>query len=103
VSATWRFLSPVSDDNNSPDPTLHFATFGAEDRFNARVPSYSYFDVESTWYVGKYLMLRAGINNVADKDPPIINSTLIPGGDANTIDVYDMFGRQVFLSFTAKY
>jgi iron complex outermembrane recepter protein len=103
AAATWRYIGPVSDDNNSPDPTLHFATFGGNDYVNARVPSYSYLDLATTWYVGKVLTIRAGINNVLDKDPPLINTTLVPAGEANTIDVYDMFGRQLFLAFTAKF
>jgi hypothetical protein len=28
---------------------------------------------------------------------------VVPGGEANTVDVYDMFGRQVFLALTAKF
>ena len=103
AAATWRYIGPVSDDNNSPDPTLHFATFGGNDYVNARVPSYSYLDLATTWYVGKVLTIRAGINNVLDKAPPLIVTTLVPAGEANTIDVYDMFGRQLFLAFTAKF
>jgi outer membrane receptor for ferrienterochelin and colicin len=103
ASATWRYLGPVSDDNNAPDPTLHFATFGAYDYYNARVPGFSYLDLEATWQVGKVLSLRAGVNNVADKDPPIINTVLVPGGQANTNDVYDLFGRQIFVAFTARF
>jgi len=49
------------------------------------------------------LTLRAGVNNVLDKDPPLIDSFIVPGGEANTIDVYDMFGRQLFLAFTARF
>ena len=47
--------------------------------------------------------MRAGINNALDKDPPLLNVAIVPGGEANTIDVYDMFGRQLFVSFSAKF
>ncbi|HYL03970.1 MAG TPA: TonB-dependent receptor [Steroidobacteraceae bacterium] len=103
AAATWRFIGPVSDDNNSPDPSLHFATFGANDFYNARIPGFSYLDLETTWYVGKVLTIRAGVNNVLDKDPPLLNTVLVPGGQANTNDVYDLFGRQLFLAFSAKF
>ena len=103
AAATWRYLGPVSDDNNAPDPTMHFATFGGPDLYNAHIGSYSYLDLSATWYVTKDVSIRAGANNVFDKDPPLINTTLVPGGEANTIDVYDMFGRQLFLSFTARF
>jgi iron complex outermembrane receptor protein len=104
VSATWRFIGPVSNDNNSPDPTLHLAAEqGVYDFFNARIPSYSYLDLEANWAIGKVLTLRAGVNNVTDKDPPLVNSNLVSNGAANTYSVYDMFGRQLFLAFTAKF
>jgi outer membrane receptor protein involved in Fe transport len=103
ASATWRYIGPVSQDNNSPDPTLHFATFGAYDLYNARIPSYSYLDLAATWTAGKILTIRAGVNNILDKDPPLLNTAVVPPGEANSIDVYDLFGRQLFLSFTAKF
>lgn len=104
ASATWRYLGPVADDTNSPDPSLHASNPSyAIDYINGRIPSYSYLDLEATWYVGKYLTIRAGINNALDKDPPLLNVAPVPQGEANTIDVYDMFGRQLFLAFTAKF
>jgi len=103
AAATWRYIGPVSEDNNSPDPTLHFATWGAYDFYNARIPSYSYLDLEATWQATKILTVRAGINNVCDKDPPLIDVELVGGGAANTYPTYDMFGRQVFIAFTARF
>ena len=103
ASLTWRYIGTVSQDNNSGDPTLHFATFGAYDFYNATIPSYSYLDLEATWNVNKVLQLRAGANNILDKDPPVINSDIVAGGAANTYSIYDMFGRQLFVAFTAKF
>ncbi|MEP6549268.1 MAG: TonB-dependent receptor [Gammaproteobacteria bacterium] len=103
ASLTWRYIGSVSQDNNSGDPTLHFATFGAFDFYNARIPSFNYIDLEATWNVNKILQIRAGANNVLDKDPPIINTDIAPGGAANTYSAYDMFGRQLFVAFTAKF
>jgi len=104
ASATWRYIGPVSQDANSPDPTLHFSNSNyAYDFVNARIPSYSYLDLEATWHIGRILTFRAGVNNVLDKDPPLVNTTAIQGGQANTSEVYDLFGRQLFLSFSAKF
>jgi iron complex outermembrane recepter protein len=102
-SLTWRYIGKVSQDNNTGDPTLHFNTWGAYDFFNASIPSFSYLDLEATWHVNKVLTVRAGANNVLDKDPPVVSTTLVQGGGANTYDIYDMFGRQLFVSFTAKF
>jgi outer membrane receptor protein involved in Fe transport len=108
ASATWRYIGPVSQDNNSPDPTLLFSANSVTgttgyDYFNARIPSFSYLDLEANWQVNKVLSLRAGVNNVADKDPPVVNSLIVAGGAANTYDIYDMFGRQLFVAFSARF
>jgi outer membrane receptor protein involved in Fe transport len=103
ASLTWRYIGSVSQDNNSNDPTLHFATFGGYDYVNATIPSYSYIDFEATWNINKILQIRAGANNILDKDPPLIDSAIVGGGAANTYSIYDMFGRQLFVAFTAKF
>jgi hypothetical protein len=33
----------------------------------------------------------------------VINSNIVSGGAANTYSIYDMFGRQLFVAFTAKF
>jgi iron complex outermembrane receptor protein len=109
ASLTWRFIGPVSQDNNSPDPTLHFSTSNnvtgtvGYDFFNARIPAYNYFDVEASWHITRVVSVRAGINNVLDKDPPVIDSLIVAGGQANTYDIYDLFGRQLFVAVSAKF
>ena len=103
ASLTWRYIGPVSEDNNSGDPTLHFSTFGGYDFYNGSIPSYSYLDLEATWNVNSTLQIRAGANNILDKDPPLINSDIVAGGAANTYSIYDMFGRQLFVAFSAKF
>jgi iron complex outermembrane recepter protein len=103
ASLTWRYIGAVSQDNNSSDPTLHFSTFGGYDYVNARIAAYNYLDLEATWNVNKILQIRAGANNVLDKDPPLVNTDIVAGGAANTYSTYDLFGRQLFLAFTAKF
>ncbi|HEY2676224.1 MAG TPA: TonB-dependent receptor [Steroidobacteraceae bacterium] len=103
ATLTWRYLGAVSQDNNSSDPTLHFSTFNGYDYVNAKIPAYNYLDLEATWNVNKILQIRAGANNLLDKDPPLINTDIVAGGAANTYSAYDLFGRQLFLAFTARF
>jgi outer membrane receptor protein involved in Fe transport len=103
MSLLWRYLGPVSLDNNSSDPTLQYAEFGAYNSFEARIPAYSYVDLAAAWHVTSGVELRAGINNLLDKDPPIITSEIVSGGAANTYETYDTLGRQVFAAFTVKF
>jgi iron complex outermembrane recepter protein len=101
-AATWRYLGPVSQDNNSPDPTLHFSTYNAYSFQPAHIGSYSYLDLAVTYHALKNLELRGGVNNVTDKDPPVIPLTIQPGG-ANAYSAYDQLGRELFVAFTARF
>ena len=103
ASLTWRYISPVSEDNNQSNPLLHFQTYGGYDFYNGSIPSYSYIDLAMSWQATSWLQLRAGANNIMDKDPPVINTYPVAGGAANTYSTYDMFGRQLFAAFTAKF
>ena len=74
-------------------------------RLQRQIGAYNYIDMEATWHPTKILTVRAGVNNILDKDPPLLvtQTGLIAGGTANTSDAYDMFGRQLFVAFTAKF
>ena len=110
VALTWRFVGSVALDNNDSDPTLN----GAEHRdpetgeplhkaFGAEFPTFSYFDLAGTWNATEDIAVRLGINNVLDKDPPLGTVEVVGGGAANTYSTYDIMGRQVFMSVTAKF
>ena len=103
ASLTWRYIGAVSEDNNSPDPTLHLSTFNGYDYVNAEIPAFNYLDLEATWNINEIVQIRAGANNLLDKDPPLVNTDIVAGGAANTYSTYDLFGRQLFLAFTAKF
>ncbi len=67
------------------------------------VAKHNYLDLEATWDVNKVLQVRAGASNVLDKDPPVAEANIVAGGAANTYGAYDLFGRQLFIAFTAKF
>jgi iron complex outermembrane recepter protein len=109
-AATWRFIGKVSLDNNDPNPLLFGHTFlnqntggPAFNYFDARIPNYSYIDFAATWQAFRGVEVRAGINNILDKDPPIVTSEITAGGSNNTYETYDTLGRQLFVAFTAKF
>jgi outer membrane receptor protein involved in Fe transport len=105
LSAQWRYLSSTSFDQNTSNPFLS----GTTSTHDARIPAYSYFDLSGTWKVKDGLSLRAGVNNVFDKDPPIVDSSNLgisapPFGNGNTFpQVYDALGRTIFLGVTVDY
>jgi outer membrane receptor protein involved in Fe transport len=104
VSLDWRHLSGSSYDANTSNPLLTQGYFEAVD---AKIPAYDYFDISGTWQVRDGLELRAGINNLFDKDPPIQSSDGPAGaswGNANTYPgVYDSLGRVIFVGVNAKF
>jgi len=103
ASLTWRYIGPVKLDQNDPDPTLNNAAFGAFNSFNARLPSFSYFDLAASWNFKDNYEIRGGINNILDKDPPLATFEITAGGAANTYSTYEALGRQMFVTFTAKF
>ena len=104
ASLVWRFIAKVGQDNNDPNPLLYQTTYGALDLAQTHLPNVSYFDLTGAWHVSKNFDLRGGINNILDKDPPIVtNPTLQGGGFPNTFGAYDILGRQLYLAFTAKF
>jgi iron complex outermembrane recepter protein len=102
ASLTWRHIDEVKQDNNDPDPTLNQSSFAGFDSFNARIGNKDYFDIAATYSPRENVELRAGINNVTDKDPPLLGSEIVGGGSPNTYTTYDIFGRQFFLALNVK-
>jgi iron complex outermembrane recepter protein len=110
LAATWRFIGKVSLDNNDPNPLLYGHTYRnsktgapAFNYFDARIPNFSYLDLAATWHAYKGIEIRAGINNVLDKDPPLVTSEITGSGANNTYETYDTLGRQLFVAFTARF
>jgi iron complex outermembrane recepter protein len=102
-TAAWRYFAGVSLDAYSTNPQLNNVghqlppdnNFGAE----------SYIDLSANFTIHNNLNFRVGVNNVFDKDPPLIG-TNIPGtvGNGNTFpQVYDALGRFVFVGLTADF
>lgn len=61
-----------------------------------------YWDVYAAFSPFKQIEFFAGVNNLTDKDPPILG--FAAGGDANTnVQLYDVVGRQYFAGATLKF
>lgn len=104
LSAQWRFIGHSSFDNNSTQPLLESEEEGFYDPILTHIPNYSYLDLSAILRVTTTIEIRAGINNVFDKDPPFLPSGDISGaaGGLNTYPTYDLLGREIFVAFRAK-
>jgi outer membrane receptor protein involved in Fe transport len=110
LSVNWRYTGPVkldfNHDNNGGNPLLDNGNF---DGFDNKIKAYNWFDLAGTWTVKDGITLRAGMNNIFDKDPPIVDSngfgvSAPPFGNGNTFPgVYDALGRTIFVGLTADF
>jgi iron complex outermembrane recepter protein len=108
LSAQWRFIGSVALDHNTQNPALidNAAPYGPgvlDETFDKRLPSVSYLDLSAIWTVNRILTLRAGCNNVLDRDPPLVSAQLAATGSPNTYPTYDLLGRELYAAFTLTF
>ncbi len=116
VSMQWRYIGASALDANTSNALLgggpgltqcgHFTVAGFGDCPDARISSYSYFDLSAAWQVRPGVELRGGVNNIFDIEPPVISEGNLPAafGNGNTITgLYDALGRTLFVAATIKY
>ena len=101
----WRYIDGVSHDATSGNPSLKDNTTVTP--VTNKLGSRNYLDLFASWQIDKNWLVRAGVNNVLDKDPPITSTTLSDPsifGNGNTFpQIYDSLGRLFFLNITAKF
>lgn len=104
LSLNWRYFGPVKNDAVNPQPLLQNP--GALAATDLHIGAYNYFDLAATWKATQFLTVRAGINNIFDKHPPLIDVSAADGtyANGNTYPgVYDPLGRLVHFSATVKF
>lgn len=100
ASLAWRYFGEVLYESDSSEPTIGG---GGPDPFNHKLPARNYIDVSSVWNINDTFTVRAGINNLFDQDPPLVNSLIAGTGLPNTYPSYDLLGRRMFVGFTANF
>ena len=119
ISLAWRHIGTVNLDANTLDPLLGgpgnttcaggVVVHGQADCVDNTIDAFNYFDLAAVWNVSEGVEIRGGINNLFDKEPPILDQgslgvTPIPFGAANTFPgTYDPLGRNIFLGGTIKF
>ena len=86
VSLRWRFISGMTD----PNAIAGFSPAGT--------PNYSLFDLSVQDALRKGLILRAGVNNLFNRQPPTIT---YPG--LTLASIYDVVGRSFYVGVQARY
>lgn len=106
LSLNWRYFDSVKSERTDPNPLLN-GLFSPSD---AELGSRSYFDLAASLAFAEKYSVQLAVNNVLDKDPPIVGSGSARGNcptgpcNGNTFPVtYDALGRQVTLSLRAEF
>ncbi len=103
VTLRWRHLGKVTVDTLSTDVDL--ASPGAAPTIDEKLPAANYFDLLFALPVRDNATFRIGINNVFDKDPPLVSQASLGGfGNGNVFPgTYDQLGRYIFVNLTADF
>jgi outer membrane receptor protein involved in Fe transport len=110
AGARWRFFGRANNELLSPGMPAYVgaATIAANGPpQDANIPTISYLDLHASYQWDK-ITVRAGVNNVLDKDPPTID-TINSGGNSSFAEsntypsVYDVAGRYLYLNLTVDF
>ena len=99
-SAAWRHFGEAKLETDTNEPIIGA---GTTDAFNHVLPARDYLDLSMIWSPNEVLSIRAGVNNVFDRDPPIVNSLIAGTGLPNTYPTYDLLGRKLFVGVSARF
>ncbi|MEJ0058370.1 MAG: TonB-dependent receptor [Terricaulis sp.] len=100
LSVRHRYIGGSTDDRYLL-PVRRGQVLNIENFVNPTIDAYHYFDLSFSYDATETLRLHGGVNNVADKDPPVL-----AGGSqrANTwAGTYDTNGRFFFIGATLKF
>jgi len=105
LTLRWRYIGGSSVDRSSPNPLLATPYYV----YTAHIPAYSYFDLSASMPVTNSISFRLGVNNIADKNPPLVlngsysdcpNTTC---NDNTWAGTYDALGRYIYAHISAKF
>lgn len=101
LSLNWRYYGSARLSSLSDNEFLA----GTPSQINRKIDAYSYFDLATTVSFTQNLTLRAGVNNLFDKDPPAIAQGILASfGNGNTYPgIYDPLGRTIFVGATVEF
>jgi iron complex outermembrane recepter protein len=101
----WRFVGPNQMEGLSQNPQLAASGFYPG---QAQIPGYNYIDLSASANPWSTLTVRMGVNNIADKDPPLVLGGAA-GCNANQCNgnswtgTYDMLGRYLYVNVGMKF
>ncbi|MGB6602855.1 MAG: TonB-dependent receptor, partial [Steroidobacteraceae bacterium] len=107
INLRWRYFGSDTSEQLNSSPFLQ----GSPYLPLSHIAAYNYFDLTTTFNLYKNVRLELGVNNILDKNPPLIIggdcTTSSPAGancNGNTFPgVYDALGRYLFVHISAEF
>lgn len=110
MSVTWRHFGQTKQEGLSGQPLLTGEAPGVNADVNPaelKAGARNYMDLNMSYAVTKKISISGGVNNLLDKDPPILSTNATPTAgpaNGNTFpQVYDANGRYIYLNVTARF
>jgi outer membrane receptor protein involved in Fe transport len=106
LTLRWRFIGPTQAEGVSQNPQL--GASGYYYGYPSRIPGYNYLDLSASAQVTDVVNVRVGVNNITDKDPPVVLGGTY-GCNANNcndntwVGTYDALGRYLYAHVTLKF
>lgn len=98
VNVRWRYMGSVKYVNTD-------GSLGTTDllvaNHNHEISAYNWLDLSGTFKLGSKLSLTLGVNNITDRQPPLVGNSLT--FNANTPGGYDELGRYFFGNVSLKF
>ncbi|MGH8758008.1 MAG: TonB-dependent receptor domain-containing protein, partial [Burkholderiales bacterium] len=99
INLRWRYFGKVDYVDEFGEPIATDQLLAAEGGIDAQ----NYFDLSGSVFIGDKTELTIGVNNVFDKEPPLVGVSLSANGNANAPAGYDQLGRFIFASLDFKF
>ena len=109
LSAQWRYAGKVDVEYKNPSTTLS----GPFYNFGSTIKSQSYFDLAANVTIGNHYNWRIGVNNLLDRQPPLVTSGSAAFGASACAGVvcngntypgsYDALGRYLYTGITLNF
>lgn len=108
LSLNWRYIGKTTLDANSGNPIMSAAGGGKYNIADSHIARYSYWDLAGSMNLRDNIKLRIGINNLLDKDPPVLDNYNFPiittMGNGNTYSgLYSTLGRVAYLGLSVDF
>ncbi|WP_242101264.1 MULTISPECIES: TonB-dependent receptor [unclassified Lysobacter] len=105
----WRYIGALDYELEDGSPGIADKLLCKSDGTTAtatclgdgELDAYNYFDASATAFIGEHTEVTVGVNNIADKEPPMVGTSLAT--NANAPGGYDQAGRFFFGSITFRF